>query len=51
MPVPREAAPTLPIHAMRLLSLLLLLGLCCLWARLVSPGECGWAQGGTGGHR
>lgn len=51
LPVPREAAPTLPIHTMRLLSLLLLLGLCCLWARLVSPGECGWAQGGTGGCR
>lgn len=49
LPVPRGAAPTLPIGAMRLLSLLLLLGLCCLWARLVSPGECGWARVGTGG--
>lgn len=49
--VPREAAPTPPIHTMRLLSLLLLLGLCCLWARLVSPGECGWARVGTGGCR
>lgn len=51
LPVPREVTPTLPIHAMRLLLLLLLLGLCCLWARLVSPGECGWAQVGTGEHR
>lgn len=52
----------LPVPAMRLLSLLLLLGLCCLWARLVSTGEhrvgmgtrWGGAAGGCtaqGGHR
>lgn len=38
---PGRQPPRCPPCAMRLLSLLLLLGLCCLWARLVSAGERG----------
>lgn len=45
LPMPGQAAPTLPVPTMRLLSLLLLLGLCCLWARLVSTGEHGVGTG------
>lgn len=47
---PDRQPPRCPPCAMRLLSLLLLLGLCCLLARLVSTGErragVGWAWGG-----
>lgn len=40
-----QQPPHCPPCAMRLLALLLLLGLCCLWARLVSAGECGMDMG------
>lgn len=46
LPAPRSSLALPAPCAMRVLSLLLLLGLCCLWARLVASGEGGQARGG-----
>lgn len=47
LPAPRSSLALPAPCAMRVLSLLLLLGLCCLWARLVASGERGTGPWGV----
>lgn len=50
LPAPRSSLVLPALCTMRLLSLLLLLGLCCLWARLVASGERGTGPWGVPGR-
>lgn len=47
LPTPRSSLALPAPCAMQVLSLLLLLGLCCLWARLVASGERGTGPWGV----